>query len=143
MNDPRPLPPPLVAELTSRVDELPGLAARVDQFADAAALPEASRYQLQLVLEELFVNFVTHGHCPDGCMSIQVQRTGQQLHIQTSDDGVPFNPLLVAPADTAAPLEQRPIGGLGIHLMRQLGDNLCYERAHERNIVRMDLRLEG
>jgi len=55
--------------------------------------------------------------------------------LTVSDDGVPFDPLAVAPPDTSLPLEQRPLGGLGIHLVRHLVDEVTYERRGDRNVL--------
>jgi anti-sigma regulatory factor (Ser/Thr protein kinase) len=54
-----------------------------------------------------------------------------------SDDGVSFNPLAVAPPDTTSPLEQRQLGGLGIHLVRSLTDEATYLRQDGRNVIRL------
>jgi anti-sigma regulatory factor (Ser/Thr protein kinase) len=64
------------------------------------------------------------------------------LLIEVEDEGPPFNPLTVSPVDTSAPLETRPIGGLGVHLMRDFMDGLDYSRVGGRNILRMRKRLQ-
>ena len=59
----------------------------------------------------------------------------EPLRITVTDDGIPFNPLEVAKPDTSLPLEDREIGGLGIHFVLSMVDELTYERTDHRNIV--------
>jgi anti-sigma regulatory factor (Ser/Thr protein kinase) len=65
-----------------------------------------------------------------------------EVKAEVEDDGRPFNPLEAAEVDTAKPLEERTIGGLGIHLVRKLMDGLEYQRQEEKNllIIRKQLR---
>ena len=53
------------------------------------------------------------------------------------DSGVPFDPTAAPEIDTALPVEKRSIGGLGIHLVRELMDSVSYERKNEKNYLRM------
>jgi anti-sigma regulatory factor (Ser/Thr protein kinase) len=64
-----------------------------------------------------------------------------EVCVEVEDDGKEFNPLLHPPADINAPLETRPIGGLGIHMMRKLVDAVEYRRANGRNIVTLRKRV--
>jgi serine/threonine-protein kinase RsbW len=61
--------------------------------------------------------------------------------VEVEDDGRPFDPLLVPPPDLTLPLERRPIGGLGIHLIRSLMDEVAYARHDGRNVLKMAKRL--
>ena len=64
--------------------------------------------------------------------------TGRRLMVTVSDDGVAFNPLAVPPPDTTLPLEERELGGLGIHLVRNLTDEATYGRLGGRNVITDD-----
>jgi serine/threonine-protein kinase RsbW/sigma-B regulation protein RsbU (phosphoserine phosphatase) len=58
---------------------------------------------------------------------------GGRLTVTVADDGIPFDPLTVAPPDTTLPLADRDVGGLGIHLVRHLVDDIIYRRIGARN----------
>ena len=58
-----------------------------------------------------------------------------EMRVDVEDDGQPFNPLEAPEADTTNPLEERTIGGLGVHLVRKLMDGLEYKRQGERNLL--------
>ena len=64
----------------------------------------------------------------------------RQARVEVEDDGRAFNPLDLPPVDTTVPLEQRPVGGLGVHMIRQLMDSVEYRRADGRNILTLTRR---
>src|SRR5882724_11766827 len=116
--------------------ELTRLQAFADEFAQECSLPDDERLRLLVILEELFTNTVTHGHGPHSAGgSITVApgwRTGR-LRISFVDDGLPFDPLAFGTPDLDAAGEERPIGGLGIHIVRSLVDHARYRRQGSRN----------
>ncbi|HOD42567.1 MAG TPA: ATP-binding protein [Candidatus Wallbacteria bacterium] len=86
--------------------------------------------EINLMLEELFVNTVSYGY-PDqseGSVEIKLSAGGGELAIEFSDDGEEFNPLSIAAADTELDIMHRKIGGLGMHLIRQISDSVEYKR---------------
>ncbi len=133
-----------MAEITLRTDlsELTALAAFVERFAEDAALPVQAAFQLNLVLEELVTNTITHGQvAPDGEIRIALARHGDTIEAHLVDSGAPFDPRTLAAPDLDAPVETRPVGGLGIHLVRQLVDEFDYRREDDRNHLRLRKRL--
>lgn len=114
-------------------------------FAAAAALPAGVRRSMNVVLDELLANTVLHGLAgrPDGQVILEVQLDGDRLLVTLSDDGLPFDPFGRAAPDTTLSVEDRPIGGLGIHLVRQLVDEVMYQRQGDRNVVVLTKRLGG
>jgi anti-sigma regulatory factor (Ser/Thr protein kinase) len=116
--------------------ELTRLQAFADEFAHECSLPDDERSRLLVILDELFTNAVTHGRGPhSGGGSITVAlgwRTGR-LRISFVDDGPPFDPLALGAPDLDATGEERPIGGLGIHIVRSLVDQARYRREGGRN----------
>jgi len=76
-------------------------------------------------------------------VSVEVGIAGEGVDLVIEDDGPPFDPLGVAPPDTSGPLETRPTGGMGIHLLRQMTDGLRYERVDSRNRVSIRIRAGG
>jgi serine/threonine-protein kinase RsbW/sigma-B regulation protein RsbU (phosphoserine phosphatase) len=128
----------------------PGEVARVNAaftaFAEAHAVPAAIRRSLNVALDELLQNAIVHGLAGrpggDGAVTIAVELLPDRLTLTLTDDGQPFNPLDTAVPDTARPVAERPVGGLGIHLVRQLMDEVHYHRQGGRNVVVLVKRLE-
>lgn len=116
--------------------ELTWLQAFADGFAHECGLPDDERSRLLVILEELFTNAVTHGHGPHsggGNITVALRcRTGR-LRISFVDDGPPFDPLAFGAPDLDAAGEERPIGGIGIHLVRSFVDQARYRRRCGRN----------
>ena len=68
-------------------------------------------------------------------IEVDVELSGNRLVVTIRDDGVPFNPFGLATPDTSASIEQRKIGGLGIHLVRSVMDEYLYQRQINKNVV--------
>ena len=116
-------------------------------FAEANAVPAAIRRSLNVALDELLQNTIAHGFAGrqaggGGAVTIAVLLGTDRLTVTLTDDGRPFNPLDTAAPDTAGSVEERPVGGLGIHLVRQLMDEVRYQRRADRNVVTLVKRLE-
>ena len=113
-------------------------------FADAHALPDAVRRSVSVVLDELLTNTLSHGLADHGGeVIVDVELHAGRLVVTISDDGRPFDPLARTAPDTTLSVDDRPIGGLGIHLVRQMVDDLAYLRRSGRNIVTLTKRLVG
>lgn len=96
-----------------------------------ASLPEARIGELDLLVEEVFMNVCCHAY-PDGkqgivTLSYSVPAPGE-LSVEVADQGAEFNPLTAAPPDLTLNLEKLPIGGLGIFLVKTLASSLTYRR---------------
>lgn len=129
--------------LTNQPKERQRLAALLETFAHEQRLPAAVLQAADLALEEHLTNVMSYGYTGAGRHEILVRLQVKEgwLLVEVSDDGEAFNPLERPPADLSLPLEQRPIGGLGVHLMRQYMDDLAYERVAGRNVLRMKKRV--
>jgi len=106
-------------------------------FAEAHALPEAVRRSLNVALDELLANAFSHGRTgrEDCSVTVEVELDHERLTVIVTDDGMPFDPFGRDTPDTTLSLEERPIGGLGIHLVGQLMDQVNYQRRDGHNIV--------
>jgi len=123
--------------IPARVDGLPELCAFVHSGAEAAGLAPPQIDQLDLVLEELFMNVARHAYAPaegDVEIAYAVQAPGALL-VEISDAGRPFNPLASDPPDFSLSLADRPLGGMGVFLIRQMTTSLHYQRDNGRNRV--------
>jgi anti-sigma regulatory factor (Ser/Thr protein kinase) len=131
--------------LTNRPEEKPRLLRALEAFAAEHRLPAKVLQAADLVLEEHVTNVLQYAYADTSLHEIRVRLSCDEgaLHVEVEDDGRAFNPLEAPPVDTSIPMEERPIGGLGIHLMRRFMDGLDYRREGARNILRMTKRLEG
>ncbi|MYA59512.1 MAG: ATP-binding protein [Chloroflexi bacterium] len=124
-----------IVTIETRLEELNRLTEAVENLGEEDNWSPALVGKVNLVLEELAINTINHGH--DGGLhdiSITFSSTKDALTIEMVDDGKPFDPLTDAPVpDVNAPMEERPIGGLGVFLVRKLMDELTYRREEGRN----------
>jgi len=127
-------------------NDLAGLAQvaeRVEFFGAAQRLPAEVVNAVNVVLDEAVSNAINHGYDAGvrGEIAVRLRRAGDRVLVEVEDDGRPFDPLQVPPPDLTLPLEQRPIGGLGIHLIRNLMDEVSYVRVGGRKLLKMVKRL--
>lgn len=113
------------------------------EFAKTYALPEAVRRSLNIALDELLANELSHGMAgrDAGSVTVEVELDRERLTATIADDGPPFDPFRQAAPDTTLSVDERPIGGLGIHLVRELMDDVSYERRDGQNVVVLVKRL--
>ena len=121
--------------LNSGLEELERLRAFIDGFCGREGLPDETRYHLSVALEELVVNAIKHGGCQPtkDAIRLSMWMEGGEVRMTLCDTGVPFDPLQAPPPDLTQKLAYRPIGGLGIHLVRCLIPGIRYERRDGRN----------
>ena len=122
-----------VLTLTNDMNELEKLEPFVHDLDTRYALGRKFAAQLRLALEEALVNIIKYAYADTHIHYIYIctASNGTTLTLTVVDDGQPFNPLESNKADTDSPLEERPIGGLGILLMRRLADSMDYKRTRE------------
>jgi serine/threonine-protein kinase RsbW len=127
----------------SEAAQLPVLAQFLQEFWSAADLPPAQSLPFEIALEEIFMNVVMHGSSGAGSGRVDVclALADNNLTLAVEDEGPPFDPLTLAAPDTKARLEERRVGGLGVYLVRQLMDAVCYARVGPRNQLRMSKHL--
>lgn len=126
--------------LPNDVQTVPNLATFVDEACEAARLDMGTTMQVNLAVEEIVVNVMNYAY-PEGTTGMVkiVAEAGEGgIAFIVEDNGKPFDPTKKAEADTTLDAEQRPIGGLGIHLARQIMNSISYERtADGRNVLTM------
>jgi serine/threonine-protein kinase RsbW len=104
-------------------------------FATASGLPKDAIWRLEVALDEVLSNVVRHGSAGGrvGPIAVDLDIEGPRIEVVVTDDAPPFNPLEVQAPDASVPLEDRPMGGLGIALVKALMDEVTYERRDGRN----------
>lgn len=135
----------LNVSLKNKLEEIPNLAQAIENFAEANNLPEHTVFQINLCLDELLTNTISYGFPEGGEHEIPVAITlqGEMLVIDLRDDGLAFNPLERSEPDTSQGIEERPIGGLGIHLVRNMMDEIEYRRESGQNVLVMKKQLNN
>lgn len=121
-------------------EQLELIPAALEEFAERNNWPPDLVFKMNLVLEELGVNIVNYSGAT-GDIEISLASDEERVTVEISDDGRPFNPLLDQETpDISAPLGDRPVGGLGIHLVRTMMDEMQYSREDGKNKLAMSKR---
>ena len=109
------------------------------RLAPLAVSPKRS-YAVRLALDELLSNVIRYGYDDQAVHRIGLKlETGVPFSLTIEDDGKPFDPLADAPPPVlAGPVEDRPIGGLGLHILKKMGLRLAYRREAGRNVLRVE-----
>jgi len=130
----------LTLRIPNRVEELSGVSEAVETLGQEEDWTPDVSYAVVLALEEVATNVVRHGGGEEGTseIEIEVSSTDEEVRVEVRDSGKPFDPFHDAPEpDVDAALEDRKIGGLGVHFVRVLMDEASYRREDDRNHVTM------
>ena len=130
-------------QITNDLEELPLLAEAIELFAEQADWSAAIVMQLNLVIEELIVNTINYGYTNGrtGQIQIFINSNSQEIILNITDDGDAYNPLENALPDTTLEIEDRPIGGLGIFLVKNYMDTFKYEYIEGKNCLSLSKQL--
>ena len=121
------------------------IVAKIEEIGEQENWSPELVFRVRLALEELGLNIINYGH-DEGVHEIEFTVTSQpeQVTIEIWDDGRPFDPFSDAPPpDLSSPLEDRRLGGQGVHLVRTMMDELRYQRVAGRNHVTLVSRRVG
>jgi serine phosphatase RsbU (regulator of sigma subunit)/anti-sigma regulatory factor (Ser/Thr protein kinase) len=124
-------------KLKSKLSEFESFNQILTKFGQRHGLAAKVVHDLNLALEEILTNIISYGYRDNREHEIRVRlsmRPGE-VRAEVEDDGQPFNPLEAPEVDTTKPLEERTIGGLGIHIVRKLMDGLEYQRHEGKNLM--------
>lgn len=125
----------LSLNLAPKIDELKRLYEAVESLGEQEEWPPGLIFQVNLALEELGINIMNYGEtAEDEEILVSLASDEDTITIKISDAGKPFNPLTEGPEpDVTQGLDERPIGGLGVYLVRTLMDEMYYQREGDRN----------
>ncbi|MBO7110892.1 MAG: SpoIIE family protein phosphatase [Bacteroidaceae bacterium] len=129
--------------LTNDLKRVPRLNAFIDEVCEANGFDMATTMQINLAIEEAVVNVMNYAY-PEGTkgdITIEAKANKTEMSIIISDTGKPFDPTAKAEVDITLSAEDRSIGGLGIHLIRQIMDNINYERIDGHNVLTLMKKL--
>jgi len=128
--------------LPNRLAAIGEAAEEIERFCAANGVPPAAAGHLNLALDETITNAIEYAWPDGGEHEVMVSLTvaDGEIVAEVSDDGAAFDPLKVPPPDLESDLEARPIGGLGVHFVKTLMDEVAYRRADGRNVLTMRKR---
>jgi serine/threonine-protein kinase RsbW len=131
--------------LRGELPELERLRLFLNETAEGFGLDKRALYRVNLICDELVTNIISYGYGEgqEGSRRIEIglALNGDVLDILISDDGIAFNPLNRPEPDVEAGLEERKIGGLGIHFAKSLTESRSYVHIEGRNELRLTMRL--
>ena len=130
--------------LANDLAEVSRMAAAIEAFCEEAALPPAAAHALALALDELATNTIGYGYAEGarGTLALSLAVEPGRATAELRDDARPFDPTRAPEPDLEAELDERAIGGLGIHLVREMMDEIGYERRDGWNVTTLVKRLE-
>lgn len=123
--------------VSNKIDELSKVAQFIEELGESWSLPDSLTANLNLVLEEAISNTILYGYEDTDIHTIEIifNKSESQISITIKDDGLEFDPTKKGDPDTSLTAEERPIGGLGIFLIKQLMDKVQYLREEKINCL--------
>lgn len=123
--------------------ELERLGALVASLGRECEWPDGIAQHVELALDEIVTNIISYAYDDDGPHDIVIRLAASrdEVRVEVADDGRPFDPVTAPEAVTGGAIDERPVGGLGWHLVRSVVDVLEYHRIGGRNVVTFVKRL--
>jgi len=127
----------LTLRLDNRLEAIAPAAEEIERFCQRHGVPAAAIGHLNLALDEALTNTISYAWPTGGDHQMTVMLTigANDIEAEISDDGIAFNPLQVPPPELESVLDDRPVGGLGVHFVKTLMDSAAYRREHGRNVL--------
>ena len=126
------------------LENIPSVTAFIDGQLEALDCSMKAQMQIDVAIDELFSNIARYAY-PDGpgkaTVGIEFDEENRMCSVVFSDEGIPFDPLAQQAPDTSLPLMDRPVGGLGIFLVKKTMDAVEYRHENGRNILTVRKRI--
>ena len=133
-------------EIKALTENLPKVLAFVDEQLEAAGCPRKIKIQIDIAVEEIFVNIAHYAYNPEigtATVRIEVMNEPSMVDITFIDGGVPYDPLAREDPDVTLSAEERRIGGLGIFMVKKSMDDIEYKYLDGHNILTLKKALTG
>lgn len=131
--------------ISATVENIPVVTAFVDEQLEALNCPLKTRMQIDIAIDELFGNIAQYAYDPDiGSATVRVEASEDSLAVIITfiDGGIPYDPLKADDPDiTSLSAEDRPLGGLGIYMVKKSMDAITYEYRDGKNILSIKKKL--
>ncbi|MBR1523009.1 MAG: ATP-binding protein [Lachnospiraceae bacterium] len=131
--------------IEAKVDNLNEVLAFIDEKLEANNCPMKIQTQIDIAVEEIFVNIASYAYTPDtglATISAEVSEEPLAITVSFSDKGIPYDPLAKEDPDITLSAEERQIGGLGIYMVKKSMDHVSYEYKDGQNIFTIMKMLE-
>jgi anti-sigma regulatory factor (Ser/Thr protein kinase) len=131
-------------EIKALTENLQELISFVDGNLEDMGVSMKAQMQIDIAVEELFVNIAHYAYAPDvgeAVISVAKDKEKNQISITFADSGKPYNPLEKLDPDVTLSAEERSIGGLGIFMVKKSMDDMRYEYKDGQNILTITKRL--
>ena len=135
---------PLVVRVENKMDHWPVLRCALHDYGVCAGMNARGLKKIELAVEEAVVNIINYSQAEWVELEVKVKSEKRkedgkrkEINVTLRDNGAAFDPLQQAEVDTDRATDERQVGGMGIHLIRQIVDELHYERKENKNILRM------
>jgi serine/threonine-protein kinase RsbW len=127
----------LSLEFTNDLAELDNLSRNIENFCELTGLSRKNAFELNLIIDEVFTNIVSYGFNDkkEHRIKIDIRIINGELTVRVEDDGAPFDPTTAPKTDLCCSIEDRKIGGLGLHLINQIMSRVIYKREKDKNIL--------
>jgi anti-sigma regulatory factor (Ser/Thr protein kinase) len=126
------------------IHAIPELIAHIRRFGAECALTDDQLFRIELSLDELINNVIDHGYPgrAPGWVSVRLRCLDAAIEIVLDDDADLYDPFAIETPDLDAGIEERPLGGLGVHLVRSLMSEVRYQVVNGHNSIQLRLALE-
>ncbi len=127
----------MLLKIQNKIEEVGNICTKLEEFCSIHNICEKKAYDIVIIVDEMATNIINYAF-PNGTehhFTIEVKVEDDYVHIQLVDDGIPFNPLQKSKPNLDESLDSRPIGGLGIYLVKQLSDFVTYSRISGKNYL--------
>jgi sigma-B regulation protein RsbU (phosphoserine phosphatase) len=123
--------------IKNRFEDIGIVEEKFTGFAEENDLPDSIRQSTSVVLDEMMNNIISYAYQGETEKDIEInfEISGKRLVVTIRDSGIPFNPFARETPDVSESIEEREIGGLGIHIVRSLMDEYSYHRQINKNVV--------
>lgn len=130
--------------IKNHIDSLSTVAQYFESLSEKYSISMPVTHKMNIALDDLLNNIISYGYNDDQehIIELQFEYSKNRLSVIISDDGIPFNPFEEKPVDTSLSIDEREIGGLGIHLVREMVDRYSYSRKINRNVVTLTMDLD-
>lgn len=125
-------------QIPAAVENLNHVLAFVDSHLEAADCPFRTQMQLDVAIEEIFVNIASYAYenvCGDAEITMWMEKDPLTAVIEFRDNGIPYDPLAKQDPDVTLSADEREIGGLGIYMVKKSMDDMQYRRENDQNIL--------
>ena len=131
-------------QIEARVENLSDVLAFVDEILEGADCSMPIQMQIDVAVEEVFVNIAHYAYTPQtgpAIIRMEITESPATAVITFLDEGIPFDPTQKEDPDTSLPVSERQIGGLGIYMVKKSMDTVTYRREGGQNILCIQKKL--